>query len=93
MEALNKIAWWLIKAFVSLGIAAALLIGVKCIYNRQIFDMTYSYEYALLWLPGGELVEGKVDSWRDFDDGDQIQVKIDGVTYLTHFANVVLISE
>ena len=63
------------------------------VYNRQIFDMTYSYEYALLWLPGGELVEGKVDSWRDFDDGDQIQVKIDGVTYLTHFTNVVLISE
>ena len=63
------------------------------IYNRQIWDLTYSYEYALLSLPGGELVKGKVDSWRDFDDGDQIQVKIDGVTYLTHFANVVLISE
>lgn len=93
MEALNKIAWWLIKAFVSLGIAAALLIGVKSIYNRQIWDLTYSYEYALLSLPGGEFVKGKVDSWRDFDDGDQIQVKINGKTYLTHFTNVVLISE
>mgnify|MGYP003306041939 CR=1 FL=1 len=70
-----------------------IMFAFDSLYNRQIWDMTYSYEYALLWLPGGELIEGKVESWRDFDDGDQIQVKINGKTYLTHFANVVLISE
>lgn len=85
-----------IKVIVVLVVALILFGGFYIfgqVYNRQLLDFTYSYEYALLWLPGGELVEGKVDSWRDFDDGDQIQVKIDGVTYLTHIANVVLISE
>lgn len=62
-------------------------------YNRQFWDMTYSYEYAVIAMPNGSYIEGKVNSWRDFDDGDQIQVKIDGVTYLTHMANVVMISE
>lgn len=64
------------------------------VYNRQIWDFTYSYERAVIWIPGyDEIVEGRVESWRDFDDGDQIQVRIDGKTYLTHMANVVLISE
>ena len=51
-----------------------------------------SYEYAIIGLPNGEVVEGRVSSWTDFEDGDQIQVKIDGKTYLVHSSNVVLIS-
>lgn len=62
-------------------------------YNRELFDITYSFERAIINLQNGEVIEGKVDSWRDFEDGDQIQVKIDGKTYLTHAANVILISE
>ena len=60
--------------------------------NKQMFDATYSFERAVIWLPNGEIVDGKVTSWKDFDDGDQIQVKIDGKTYLTHIMNVALIS-
>lgn len=30
-----------------------------------------------------------VESWRDYE-GDQLQVVIDGVTYLVHSSNVVL---
>ena len=60
--------------------------------NKQLVDLTYSYEYAIIGLPNGEVVEGKVSSWTDFDDGDQIQVKINGKTYLVHSSNVVLIS-
>jgi ribosomal protein S1 len=56
-------------------------------------DLTYSYEYAIIGLPNGEVVEGKVSSWTDFEDGDQIQVRIDGKTYLVHSSNVVLISD
>lgn len=89
MKPIKAIIATVLVFVVGFGILSVL----NSVYNRQIFDVTYSYEYALLSLPGGELVEGKVDSWRDFDDGDQIQVKIDGVTYLTHIANVVLISE
>ena len=61
--------------------------------NNQVVNLTYSYERAIISLPNGEIVEGKVQSWTDFEDGDQIQVKIDGVTYLTHASQIVLISE
>ena len=60
--------------------------------NKQIMDLTYSYEYAIIGLPNGEVVEGKVSSWTDYEDGDQLQVKINGKTYLVHSSNVVLIS-
>lgn len=60
--------------------------------NKQMVDLTYSYEYAIIGLPNGQVVEGKVSSWTDFEDGDQIQVKIDGKTYLVHSSNIVLIS-
>ena len=61
--------------------------------NKQMIDLTYSYEYAIISLPNGEVVEGKVSSWTDFDDGDQIQVRIDGKSYLVHSEDIVLISE
>ena len=60
---------------------------------KQIFDMTYSYNRAILYLPNGEVIDGKVDSWTDYEDGDQIQVKINDKTYLVHSSNIVLISE
>ena len=61
--------------------------------NQTLIDTTYTYGRAIISLPNGEIVEGKVTSWTDFEDGDQIQVKIDGKTYLVHSANIVLISE
>ena len=78
---------------VALGalILASALIFAGC--NKQLVDLTYSYEYAIIALPNGEVVEGKVTSWTDFEDGDQLQIKIDGKTYLVHSSNVVLISE
>lgn len=61
--------------------------------NKQVVDLTYSYERAIISLPNGEIIDGKVQNWTDYEDGDQIQVKIDGVTYLVHSSQVVLISE
>ena len=75
-----------------LGIVAVLSVLVLSGCNKQMVDLTYSYEYAIIGLPNGEVVEGKVSSWTDFEDGDQIQVKIGGKTYLVHSSNVVLIS-
>lgn len=81
---------------------AAVIILVLCIVsaclmtgctNRSWGDFTYSFEEAIIRLPNGNIVEGRVDSWLDFEDGDQIQVKINGQTYLTHISNVVLISK
>ncbi|MBP3826248.1 MAG: hypothetical protein ILA11_11025 [Butyrivibrio sp.] len=54
-------------------------------------DFTYKFDYAIIELQNGEVVEGKVESWLDFEDGDQIQVKVNGVTYLVHSCNATLI--
>lgn len=62
-------------------------------FNKQLIDPTYEFNRGIVKLPNGQIVEGKVQSWTDFEDGDQIQVKIDGKTYLAHSANVVLIDE
>ena len=79
------------------AMAAALLLAVSALIlagcNMKMVDLTYSYEYAFFGLPNGEVVEGKVSSWTDFEDGDQLQVKIGGKTYLVHSSNVVLISD
>ena len=61
--------------------------------NKQMVDLTYSYERAVLSLPNGEVIEGKVSSRTDFEDGDQIQVRIDGKTYLVHSSNIGRISD
>ena len=78
-----------------IALLLALVCGVMLLAgcNKQMVDMTYSYEYAIIGLPNGEVIEGKVSSWTDFEDGDQIQVKIDGKTYLVHSSNIVLISD
>lgn len=72
---------------------AMILISCTGCYNKQFVDMTYHYDRAIVYLPNGEIVEGKVSSWTDFEDGDSIQVKIDGKTYLTHICNVCLIDD
>ena len=83
------------KKMIALLLAVILLMGIALLAgcNKQMVDLTYSYEYAIIGLPNGEVVEGKVSSWTDFEDGDQIQVKIGGKTYLVHSSNVVLISD
>ena len=64
-----------------------------CEGGMQLVDTTYTYEYAYIALPNGEIVEGVVSSWKDYDSGDVVQVVIGGKTYLTHYENVVLVSD
>ncbi len=64
-----------------------------CEGGVQLMDTTWTYEHAVISLPDGKTIEGKVESWLDFENSDQLQVKINGKTYLTHATNVVLISE
>ena len=62
-------------------------------WNKQVFDTTYKFDRAIIALPDGTIIDGEVQSWTDFEDGDQLQIKIDGVTYLVHSSNAVLIAE
>ena len=84
------------KKMIAIVLSAAVVLSLAATMtgcNKQMVDLTYSYEYAIISLPNGEVVEGKVSSWTDFEDGDQIQVKINGKTYLVHSSNIVLISD
>ena len=86
---MKKTAITVLSVVLLLVVSAVLLAGC----NKQMVDLTYSYNRAILSLPNGEVVEGKVSSWTDFEDGDRIQVKIEGKTYLVHSSNIVLISD
>ena len=61
--------------------------------NQSWFDTTYSFERVQIAMPDGSYVDGDVESWQDYENSDVVQVKVDGQTYLTHYMNVVLISE
>ena len=81
------------KRILCLLLVVLMLTAMLCGCNAQIIDLTYSYEYGYVKLPNGEIVEGVVSSWKDYDSGDVVQVVIGGKTYLTHYENVVLVSE
>ena len=74
-------------------LAATLAVSLAACGNRQMIDMTYTYDRAVISLPNVEVVDGKIQSWRDYEDGDQIQVTVDGKTYLVHSANIALIND
>ena len=69
------------------------LVSGCTISNKDMFDTVYRCDRAIIQLPDGTIVDGKVQSWTDFEDGDQLQIKIDGVTYLVHSSDAVLIVE
>lgn len=69
------------------------LVAILAACNRQVVDFTFKYDRAVIQLPDGSTVAGSVDSWLDYENSDQLQVVIDGVTYLTHVSRVVLIAE
>lgn len=74
-------------------ILTAIILSISIVgCNKSIFDLTYSFEYAIIIVGDGRVIEGEVTSWLDFEDGDQIQVTIDGITYLVHSSNITMMS-
>lgn len=87
MKNINKSTIYSIATVILVLVFVVLLTGC----NRQLVDINYKFDEAIISLPNGDIIEGKVQSWRDYEDGDQIQVKIDGTTYLVHSSDIVLI--
>lgn len=79
--------------FVTILVAGMLMIGAFLFYifngNRSLIDTKFYYDYAIVQLADGHVIEGRVDSWRDYE-GEQIQLTINGETWLVHSANVSL---
>jgi hypothetical protein len=81
-------------AIIALIVILCLMLTACQIGNRKIgIDTTQTFRWAIIQMGNDELIEGPVDSWRDFNEGDSVQITIKGVTYLTHYTNVILVTE
>lgn len=82
---MKKIIATIILAFTMLTLASC---------NYQVIDLNYKFDYAYISYGDGTVEKIKVASWRDYEDGDQIQVtSTDGTVYLVHSENCVLVKE
>lgn len=80
------------KKIIAILCAAVMTFGLTGCGNKKVFDLQYSFNYAIIQLPNGEIVEGKVDSWKDYE-GEQLQIEIDGIVYLTSSYNCTLMDK
>ena len=83
------------KIIAIIALITAIVVGgllTSCINasNKTIFDTTYSFDTVQISMPDGKIIKGTVETWHDWENGDAVQVKVDGVTYYTHLSNVVL---
>lgn len=51
------------------------------------------FDYAYIYLGDTVIAEGKVVQWRDYNNSDTVQIVIGDKYYLTHYTNVVMISD
>lgn len=82
--------------------AAIFMIGVMLVLimcmcsgcgNQDLLDTNYTFDRAIVEMPGGEVVEIKIKQWGDYD-GEQIQIIAeDGTIYLVNSVNCVLIND
>lgn len=80
------------KRLLVLGVIIVMMATSMSCGNQTWFDTTYTFDEAIVYI-GGEWKTMKVQSWTDFEDGDQIQFTDEnGVTYLVHSSNITLIS-
>ena len=72
-------------------VVLAISLSACSIGNHAMVDFKHNFEEAVIALPDGNVVSGRVQSWKDYEDSDCVQIKIDGVVYLTHYVNATLI--
>ena len=79
------------KILGTLLVAMMMLSMVGC-GNKDMFDTNYTYNKAIIDLANGESIEVEIKQWRDYEDGDQLQIITpDGTVYLTSSYNCTLI--
>ena len=69
---------------------AIILALIACSCNYKALHLNYNYKKAMVRLPDGTIMSGKLTQWSDYDNSDMVQVVIDGTRYLTHSSNCVL---
>ena len=73
------------KLYILISIVVTIIIAITLTgCNKQMIDFTYSYNYAIIALPNGDVKEGAIKSWTDYEDGEQLQITFkDGSVHLT----------
>lgn len=75
-------------------LATTMILGLTGCGNKDLFDTNYTYDRAIIGLPNGESVEVEIKQWKDYEDGEQIQIIAkDGTVYLTSSLNCTLIND
>lgn len=83
------------KKIIVIAIISALILCMftSCDANYTLLDTNYTYDIAMIEMPGGEVIKVEIKSWRDYE-GEQLQIIAkDGTVYLTSSYNCVLINE
>ena len=84
------------KVIACILLAVVLIIAlVSCDgFNYDVVDTQFAYDKAIITLHDGERIEISLKSWRDYEDGEQIQLtSTDGTVYLVSSYNCILIDE
>lgn len=79
-----------------IALAALLVVMVFALCacgNRDMWDTVHTFDRVIVQLADGSVIEGKCQNWRDYENSDMMQVKVDGKTYLVHSTNCTLIAE
>lgn len=84
---------WHVKVVAALILCSFAIAMALSGCNKQVVDLQYQFNYAIIELPNGQIIDGRVETWRDYDESDQLQVKINGIYYLVHSTDVVLMSK
>lgn len=80
----------IVKKLVFFTLLGGSLVLFSACGNKQLFDTTYTFNYAMVKLPDGSVKKGKVETWDDYE-GEQLQIKFtDGTTVLVNSTNAVL---
>lgn len=85
------------KKLISIILAIAILVGCMVIFascgNYDMFDTTYTFNYAYVVWPDGTAEKLAIKSWTDYE-GEQIQIKTeDDKVYVFNSVNCVLAAE
>ncbi len=57
-------------------------------------DTKYSFDYAIIKMPSGEILTVEIEKWADSNDGEQLTITAkDGTVYLVNSVNCVLVKE
>lgn len=82
------------KKVITLILMAMMLFSLCSCGNRDVFDTVKKYNKAIIAFPDGTSKTIEVKQWRDYDDGDQLQITAkDGTVYLVHAENCILVRE